>query len=332
MACGIIPIGGEAMVDEGQILRRCEDLERDLERSDVRVSALLRRAMALAELVDDDESRRLFEMHLSGQQRDRSGPGLATQPLPAATNRDVVEAFIDDRRLLGTADQVMAYPMEQIEAHLAGMQDVLDTVGAGASLGAEKYTQAVEYVTQLGAIIGSVRNRIALFVARVQKSRLRPASTYLPNARNGAGGLKVFIGHGRSKLWEALRGWLTTKGLQWDEFNRAPTAGIPTAERLKQMLDEAAMALLVMTAEDEHGDGKRHARENVIHEVGLFQGRLGFLKAIILLEEGCEEFSNIAGLGQIRFVAGDIESALEEVERVLVREGLLKTTGGPNDA
>ena len=27
-----------------------------------------------------------------------------------------------------------------------------------------------------------------------------------------------------------------------------------------------------MTAEDEHADGTKHARENVIHEVGLFQG------------------------------------------------------------
>ena len=29
------------------------------------------------------------------------------------------------------------------------------------------------------------------------------------------------------------------------------------------------------------------ARMNVIHEVGLFQGRLGFERAIVLLEEGC---------------------------------------------
>lgn len=33
----------------------------------------------------------------------------------------------------------------------------------------------------------------------------------------------------------------------------------------------------------------------------LFQGKLGFTKAIILLGNGCEEFSNIQGFGQIRF-------------------------------
>ncbi len=65
------------------------------------------------------------------------------------------------------------------------------------------------------------------------------------------------------------------------------------------------------------------ARMNVIHEVGLFQGRLGFTKAIVLLEEGCEEFSNIHGLGQLRFPRGDIKDLFEEIRRVFEREGLL---------
>ena len=89
------------------------------------------------------------------------------------------------------------------------------------------------------------------------------------------------------------------------------------------MLDSAAVALLVMTAEDETAEGKLRARENVVHEVGLFQGRLGFTKAIVLLEDGCEEFSNIQGLGQIRFPKGRISAAFEEVRHVLEREGLL---------
>ena len=62
---------------------------------------------------------------------------------------------------------------------------------------------------------------------------------------------------------------------------------------------------------------------NVVHEAGLFQGRLGFTKAIVLLEEGCEEFSNIQGLGQIRFPKGNIAAAFEEIRRVLEREDLL---------
>lgn len=89
------------------------------------------------------------------------------------------------------------------------------------------------------------------------------------------------------------------------------------------MLDSAAFALLVMTAEDEHADKSRHARENVIHEVGLFQGRLGFRRAIVLLEEGCAEFSNIQGLNQIRFPSGKIMAVSEDIRRVLEREKIL---------
>lgn len=108
-----------------------------------------------------------------------------------------------------------------------------------------------------------------------------------------------------------------------DVFDREPTAGQSTKERLSEMLGNAQIAFLIMTAEDETAEGKVRARENVVHEVGLFQERLGFAKAVVLLEEGCEEFSNISGLGQIRFPRGDIRPAFDEVRKVLKREGVL---------
>ena len=89
------------------------------------------------------------------------------------------------------------------------------------------------------------------------------------------------------------------------------------------MLDAAALALVIMTAEDETAEGLMQARMNVIHEVGLFQGRLGFTKAFVLVEEGCQMFSNIQGLGQIRFPTGNIAACFEEVRRVLEREGVI---------
>ena len=135
---------------------------------------------------------------------------------------------------------------------------------------------------------------------------------------------RVFIGHGRSSLWRELKDYVKDDlGLQPDEFNRVPVAGISTSDRLKQMLDASAIALLVLTADDERQDGGLQARMNVIHEVGLFQGRLGFNRAIVLLEEGCAEFTNIAGLGQVRFPPGRISACFHEVRAVLVREGLL---------
>lgn len=141
-------------------------------------------------------------------------------------------------------------------------------------------------------------------------------------------GTNVFIGHGRSLLWRELKDFVEDRlKLPWDEFNRVPVAGVTNISRLAEMLDAAAIALLVLTGEDEMADGGHQARMNVIHEAGLFQGRLGFTKAIVLLEDGCEEFSNINGLGQIRFPTGNISAAYEEVRLVLEREGLLGTEG-----
>jgi len=137
-------------------------------------------------------------------------------------------------------------------------------------------------------------------------------------------GTNVFIGHGRSPIWKDLKDFIQDRlALPWDEFNRVPIAGITNIARLAEMLDAATIAFLVLTGEDEQADGKLHARMNVIHEAGLFQGRLGFTRAIVLLEEGCEEFSNIHGLGQIRFPKNNIKAIFEEIRLVLEREGIL---------
>lgn len=137
-------------------------------------------------------------------------------------------------------------------------------------------------------------------------------------------GEKNFIGHGNSPLWRELKDFLYDRlDLAYEEFNRIPIAGYTNIARLSQMLDNAKFAFLVMTAEDEKKDGTIQARMNVIHEAGLFQGRLGFEKAIIFLEEGCEEFSNIHGLGQIRFPEGKIASKFEDVREVLERENII---------
>ncbi len=139
-------------------------------------------------------------------------------------------------------------------------------------------------------------------------------------------GKRVFIGHGRSPVWRELKDFIHDRlGLAWDEFNRESVAGFTTLERLEKMRSEAAFAFLVMTAEEQHADDSIHARPNVIHEAGLFQGSLGPRRAILMLEDGCSEFSNIIGVSQIRFPPGSIRASFEEVRRVLEREGLIAT-------
>ena len=135
---------------------------------------------------------------------------------------------------------------------------------------------------------------------------------------------KIFIGHGGSDIWKVLRDFIVdTLELEYEEFDRVSPAGEFIGNRLEEMLDKSCMAFLIMTGEDEQADGLLHARENVIHEIGFFQGRLGFKRAIILLEEGCQEFSNIRGIGQIRFPKGDMRAAFEDIFKVLKRESIV---------
>jgi len=138
-------------------------------------------------------------------------------------------------------------------------------------------------------------------------------------------GKKIFIGHGRSHVWLQLKDFIRDRfRLPCDEFNIEPAAGITTTARLEAMLEQAAFAFVVMTAEERHADGQVYARPNVIHESGLFQGRLGTSRAIILLEEGCSDFSNIGGLTQIRFPKENLKPVFEDIRQVLERERLIQ--------
>jgi len=131
----------------------------------------------------------------------------------------------------------------------------------------------------------------------------------------------IFIGHGRSTQWRDLKDHLHEKhGYEVEAYETGARAGHTIRDILEEMLESSSFALLVLTGEDETKDDRKLARQNVIHEAGLFQGRLGFARAIVLLEKGTEEFSNIAGIQQIRFSKNNIKETFGEVLATLKRE------------
>jgi len=133
--------------------------------------------------------------------------------------------------------------------------------------------------------------------------------------------IKIFIGHGHDKQWRDLKDHLHEKhGFNVTAYEIGPRAGLSVKEVLETMLNESSFAVLVLTGEDITTYGELHARENVIHELGLFQGKLGFRRAIALLEEGVHEFSNIFGLNQIRFSKGNILETFGDVLATIKRE------------
>lgn len=131
----------------------------------------------------------------------------------------------------------------------------------------------------------------------------------------------VFIGHGGNSQWRNLKDHLHEHhGYEVMAYEVGARAGHTIRDILEDMLSKSSFAILVMTAEDEDAQGKFHARANVIHELGLFQGKLGFTRTIALLEEGTEEFSNIHGIHQVRFGKGNIKETFGEVLATLKRE------------
>lgn len=211
-----------------------------------------------------------------------------------------------------------------------------DTIAASLVPSGQTISRDMTAITQGGQIAPHQRLMGVYLSATVAENGLdalekasREAASHLLRLekitrRSQTVGTNVFIGHGRSLVWRDLKDFIKDRlQLPYDEFNRVPVAGITNIARLSEMLDAAAVAFIVLTGEDEQADGELRARMNVIHEAGLFQGRLGFTKAIVLLEDGCADFSNIEGLGQIRFPKGNIGAKFEEIRLVLEREGLL---------
>jgi predicted nucleotide-binding protein len=233
---------------------------------------------------------------------------LKADELSASVDGVLVQTFGDDtadyRRYSGAKN--FSWPLNM--ARLTPIPTIQESLAKCRARSLALLRQAASFLKQELELSGSVATG---------KSDARPA---LPSI-----GTNIFIGHGRSLIWRELKDFLEDRlRLSVDEFNRVPAAGIATSTRLSEMLDAAAFAFLVMTAEDEQTDGTLRARENVVHEVGLFQGRLGFARAIVLVEDECKEFSNIHGLGQIRFPAGNIAAKFEDIRAVLEREGVIK--------
>lgn len=131
--------------------------------------------------------------------------------------------------------------------------------------------------------------------------------------------LKIFIGHGRSHDWRDLKDALHDHhGYDVEAFETKPRAGYTIPDVIESMATGNALALLVLTPDDEQIDGSVRARESVVHEVGYFQGRLGNKRAILLMKEGVNEFSNIHGIVHVPYKS--IREVTGEVLAIIKRE------------
>jgi predicted nucleotide-binding protein len=136
---------------------------------------------------------------------------------------------------------------------------------------------------------------------------------------------RVFVSHGHNKL--AL--------LQLKDFLRSrlrhqpvvlaeqPSKGLTVVEKLEKVSAECSFAIVLLTKDDTQADGGIRARQNVIHEVGFFQGKYGRQNVLLVCEKGVEIFSNISGIVMIQFDTGHLEGTFESIRLELEAAGLI---------
>lgn len=129
---------------------------------------------------------------------------------------------------------------------------------------------------------------------------------------------RVFISHGRSKEWYKVQAYIE-KDIKIPTLELAQEAnlGRTVLQKLNEESDKCSYAVIVMTGDDDIGYGKPRARENVMHEIGLFQGKYGLQNICLLYEEGTNIPSNIHGLVYIPFPKNYVEATFGALNREL---------------
>jgi len=129
---------------------------------------------------------------------------------------------------------------------------------------------------------------------------------------------RIFISHGSSKDWMQVQNYIEKDlGMDTLELAQEPNKGRTVSQKLNEESDKCSYAVVVMTGDDIISDGEIRARENVMHEIGFFQGKYGLAKVCLLYEEGTNIPSNIHGLVYIPFPKSIITATFGSLSREL---------------
>jgi hypothetical protein len=214
--------------------------------------------------------------------------------------------------------------------------EVEDSTGAGDVFAAGFLAALASHRLhlELGSVLGMrlARHKLSYVgthghseFAAITRSVLRslespPAGTAAPKA--------VFLSHGRSPQWLAVKEFVSTElGLPSVAFDGGAWRGKNVTDALSRYLDQCGFAVCVLTAEDITDDVPEWARQNVVHEVGLFQGRYGASRVVLLVEEGCSFVPAAVPDHVIEFPKQNIESSFWRL-RALIRAGFREPPGG----
>jgi sugar/nucleoside kinase (ribokinase family) len=127
----------------------------------------------------------------------------------------------------------------------------------------------------------------------------------------------VFVAHGGNPQWRAVKAFVEDEmRLPVHSFETGVWGSTQVTEALDDLLARCGFAVCVLTAEDLAADGQWRARQNVVHEVGLFQGRYGFDRVILLVEEGVRSVPRTAEPFTVTFPRNGIDTVFWRLRRM----------------
>jgi predicted nucleotide-binding protein len=128
----------------------------------------------------------------------------------------------------------------------------------------------------------------------------------------------VFITHGNTDEWRKVQPFIERDlGLKTIELAQEANAGQTIIEKLFANADKCDSAVIVWTGDDHDDKGLPRARENVMHEIGFFQGKYGRGRVILLHEDGANVPTNLSGVVYSPFSKGAIDRCFHLVAREL---------------
>jgi predicted nucleotide-binding protein len=127
---------------------------------------------------------------------------------------------------------------------------------------------------------------------------------------------RVFISHGRSADWREVQAYIEKDiGLATLELAQEPSAGQTIIEKLETHAAGCDSAVIVMTGDDIDASGQARARENVMHEIGFFQGKYGRSRVCLLHEEAVTIPTNLSGVVYVPFPKGNVAASFGVLNR-----------------
>lgn len=129
---------------------------------------------------------------------------------------------------------------------------------------------------------------------------------------------RVFVTHGQAQDWRAVKDYIENDvQLKTAELAQQPNLGRTVIEKLLDTADECDSAVIVMTGDDVSEQGEARVRENVMHEIGFFQGRYGRNRVILLHEDNVNVPTNLSGVVYSAFPKGRVEACFHLLQREL---------------